>query len=73
MSKEKRNKDNDVSLGHRHYWTDTQGHAHRVVFDDKTLEKPRATWVVLVTVTIVALVAGVVIITTLHKPTGARP
>lgn len=73
MSKEKKNKDNDISLGHRHYWTDTQGHAHRVVFDEKTLEKPRATWIVLATVTIVALVVGAVLITTLHKPTGARP
>ena len=73
MSKEKKNKDNDISLGHRHYWTDTQGHAHRVVFDEKTLEKPRATWIVLATVTIVALVVGVVLITTLHKPTGPRP
>ncbi len=73
MSKEKKNKDNDISLGHRHYWTDTQGHAHRVVFDEKTLEKPRATWIVLATVTIVALVVGVVLITTLHKPAGTRP
>ena len=49
-----------VLLGRKHVWTDTQGHAHRVVFDEKVAEKPKFTWVVLAVVTFVALVLGVV-------------
>ena len=73
MSKEKSNKNKDVSLGHRHYWTDTQGHAHRVVFDEKTLEKPRATWIVLTTVTLLALIVGVALIISIHPATNVKP
>lgn len=70
MSKDKdKNKSKEISLGHKHYWTDTQGHAHRVVFDEKTLEKPRATWVVLATVTVLAMVIGAVALTTLRPST----
>ena len=69
----KSNKNKDVSLGHRHYWTDTQGHAHRVVFDEKTLEKPRATWIVLTTVTLLALIVGVALIISIHPATNVKP
>ena len=55
-------KDKDISLGRRHYWTDTQGQAHRVVFDDGKLEKPRSTWIVLASVTLFALIFGVVVL-----------
>ncbi len=47
-----------ISLGHKHEWIDTQGHTHFVVFDEKTLEKPKATWAVLAVVTVLAVVAG---------------
>ena len=65
-------KDKDISLGRRHYWTDTQGQAHRVVFDDGKLEKPRATWIVLASVTLFALVFGVVVLLTTHPNTSSN-
>lgn len=68
----KNSKDKDISFGRRHYWTDTQGQAHRVVFDDGKLEKPRATWIVLASVTLFALVFGVVILLTTHPDTGSN-
>ncbi|MBQ9370693.1 MAG: hypothetical protein IJU03_00705 [Thermoguttaceae bacterium] len=57
-------KKSDISLGHRHAWTDTQGHSHRVVFDDHVVEKPRATWLALSVVTAIALLIGVVVLVT---------
>ncbi|MBP5622768.1 MAG: hypothetical protein J6X44_12215 [Thermoguttaceae bacterium] len=54
----KKKDETQVLLGHKHSWTDTAGHAHRVVFDEKALEKPRTTWLVLTVVTVVALAAG---------------
>ncbi len=54
----KKSDETQVLLGHKHSWTDTAGHAHRVVFDEKTLEKPGTTWLVLTIVTVVALAAG---------------
>lgn len=49
-----------ISFGHKHEWIDTQGHTHHVVFDEKILEKPRATWVVLAVVTFFAIAVGLV-------------
>ena len=65
-------KDKDISLGRRHYWTDTQGQAHRVVFDDGKLEKPRSTWIVLASVTLFALIFGVVVLLTTHPDAGSK-
>ena len=53
-------KDKDISLGRRHYWTDTQGQAHRVVFDDGKL------------VTLFALIFGVVVLLTTHPDAGSK-
>ncbi|MBQ9872988.1 MAG: hypothetical protein IJM30_00825 [Thermoguttaceae bacterium] len=45
-------------LGREHAWTDTQGRAHRVVFDEALLEKPKTMWVALGLTALAALVAG---------------
>lgn len=73
MGKEKSKKNKDISFGRRHYWTDTQGYAHRVVFDDASQEKPRATWIVLTTVTILSLVVGVALIVSDRSDSQFRP
>ena len=66
-------KKSDISLGHRHAWTDTQGHSHRVVFDDGVADKPRATWLALSVVTIFALLVGVVVVLATNQThEGAR-
>lgn len=56
----KKKEETQISFGHKHVWTDTSGHAHRVVFDEKTIEKPRTTWIVLSTVTLLATAIGLV-------------
>jgi len=64
--KDKKDTDQVISFGRKHYWTDTQGHAHRIVFDDKRFESPRANWTALLTVTAMALIIGSALILSLR-------
>ena len=74
MRKKKDATGTQVLLGHKHAWTDTAGHAHRVVFDERALENPKTTWVVLLVVTFIALAAGAVgVFTAPHSSNNAVP
>ncbi len=57
-----------ISFGHKHVWTDTAGHAHRVVFDRKTPQDPKSTWLVLSIVTAVAIILGGIGVFTAPSP-----
>ncbi|MDO5310094.1 MAG: hypothetical protein Q4G03_11475 [Planctomycetia bacterium] len=60
-----------ISLGHRHYWTDTAGHAHRIVFDQRSLTRPRVTLITLGIATLfAALVGGALVVTNSPQPQG---
>ena len=62
----------EIDLGRRHEWVDTQGHSHKVVFDDGAFEKPRATWTTLSVVAAIALLAGSVMIAATHRSSDER-
>lgn len=66
-------KKNDISFGHRHEWTDTHGFAHKVVFDESALEKPRATWITLTIVATMALAIGGFFVATYEPAHNERP
>ncbi len=61
------------ALGYKHEWTDTGGHAHRVIFDKKTLERPQTTWKALTFIAALGLlVGGVAILTAPRAKDGGR-
>lgn len=56
----KKSEKTQVAWGRKHSWVDTQGHAHRIVFDEKSSERPRGAWLALGVATFLALAIGVV-------------